>query len=53
MYVTFSDYLNQADKDDSISLIVVTGTGDYYSSGADLTPGSDTATVQKRNEILL
>lgn len=53
MYVAFSEYLKQADQDDSVSLVVVTGTGDYYSSGADLNPPTERVNLKERHQILL
>lgn len=35
MYNRVRDILNQAAKDDDISVMVLTGTGDFYSSGND------------------
>ncbi|RWS06287.1 enoyl-CoA delta isomerase 2: mitochondrial-like isoform X4, partial [Dinothrombium tinctorium] len=37
MYKAITEKLNDAAKDDSVKLVVLTGTGEYYSSGNDLT----------------
>ncbi|RWS22422.1 enoyl-CoA delta isomerase 2-like protein [Leptotrombidium deliense] len=36
MYETFIEQLKNAASDDSVRLVFITGTGDYYSSGNDL-----------------
>jgi len=36
MYLQITDELNSASKDDSIKAVIITGTGNYYSSGNDL-----------------
>ena len=36
MYYDFQNALNAADKDDSVKLLVLTGAGNFYSSGNDL-----------------
>lgn len=40
MYEDLIDLMNGTIKDDSIAAIVLTGTGSYFSSGADLTNGN-------------
>lgn len=37
MYNELIEALNQADKDPKVLMCVVTGSGDYYCSGNDLT----------------
>ncbi|KAH9253569.1 hypothetical protein BASA81_008405 [Batrachochytrium salamandrivorans] len=36
LYLCISDALNQAAKDDSVLVVILTGEGEYFSSGADL-----------------
>lgn len=37
MYRKVTDILKEVSEDDNISVVVLTGTGDFYSSGNDLT----------------
>lgn len=41
MYRRVIDTLQEASTDDNISVVVLTGTGDFYSSGNDLTAERD------------
>lgn len=41
MYRKVTDILKEVSEDDSISVVVLTGTGDFYSSGNDLTAARD------------
>ena len=36
MYLVLSDALNQAEKNEKVLVVILTGEGDYFSSGADL-----------------
>lgn len=48
MYVRVTKILNDSAVDEDISMVVLTGTGDFYSSGNDLTAIKD----KSRTELL-
>lgn len=51
MYRRISDILNTAAQDDNISLIVLTGTGNFYSSGNDFIAGTELPNIDKYNAL--
>ncbi|XP_050351408.1 enoyl-CoA delta isomerase 3, peroxisomal [Nymphalis io] len=44
MYIRITKILNDAATDDKISIVVLTGTGDFYSSGNNFNASNDTPT---------
>ncbi|KAJ0178264.1 hypothetical protein K1T71_006087 [Dendrolimus kikuchii] len=51
MYRRVSDILNTVAQDDNISVTVLTGTGNFYSSGNDFTAGKELPSVDKLNAL--
>ncbi len=41
MYLAFSDALNELANDERVKLVIITGKTEFFSSGADLTPGAN------------
>ncbi|XP_045766944.1 enoyl-CoA delta isomerase 3, peroxisomal [Maniola jurtina] len=52
MYVQLTKILNDAATDNSISIIVLTGTGDFYSSGNDLVASREADFLQVLEEFI-
>jgi enoyl-CoA hydratase/carnithine racemase len=48
MMAEFLDAFDQADRDDAVRAIIVTGAGRAFSSGADISKGADTFDFQSR-----
>ena len=49
MYAHIGNLLRFASQDDSVKLIYITGEGDFYSSGADLSQYSDSDAFETKN----
>ena len=45
------EYLNKLADDEEVSLVVLTGTGDYYTSGADFLMSSDNARLNRDTAV--
>ena len=47
MQLTVTNHLKEIAKDDAIKLVVLTGTGEYYTSGADFLNSSSVSKSQE------